>query len=321
MKLPGDRYIGVILAAGKGTRMAPFTSRYPKPILPVYNKPLLRHQIETMASLGIRQVIIVIGHLGFEVVKSIGNGNDLGVNITYIDQGDTLGIAHALGRLENHITKPFLLFLGDIFFVTDDLREMFQRFEQEDLQAVLVSKIGESPEVIRKNFTVIEGPEGLIKRVIEKPRHINTTIKGCGLYLFGLQIFDAIRRTPRTALRDEYEITDSIQILIDDGGRVKHMPLVKLDINLTTPEDLLSCNMSALAKYGQPSLVGANCQIATGTIFDQCVVGSNVVINKPYRFKRCIIFEGTVVGDFQEATFENMIFTPDNQPAPLTMAA
>ena len=81
------------------------------------------------------------------------------------------------------------------------------------------------------------------KKVIEKPGYLVHNIKGCGLYLFDLHIFDAIRRTPRTAMRDEYEITDSIQILIEDGFLVKQLTIVKEDVNLTVPDDLIKSNM------------------------------------------------------------------------------
>lgn len=310
MTAQGD-FVGVILAAGKGARMLPFTVQHPKPILPVANKPLLRYQIEMMASLGIRDIIIVIGHLGFEVVKSLGNGQDLGVNLKYVDQGETLGIAHALGRLEPLIHKPFLLFLGDIHFVTEDLSQIFHTFRNEELQGVLLTRIENSKEAIRKNYTILEGEDGLVRRVIEKPRYTQSLIKGCGLYLFDLPIFDAIRRTPRTAMRDEYEITDSIQILIDDGGRVKHLPLVKEDINLTTPADLVSLNVRSLQLAKKPWLVGEGSSLASGCVLEDTVIGNHVTIREPLHLKRCVVFDHSVIESSQQTKLENMIFTPE----------
>ena len=90
-------------------------------------------------------------------------------------------------------------------------------------------------DAVKKNFSVIMREDGDVKRVIEKPRHPPNMLKGCGLYLFDLPIFDAIRRTPRTAMRDEYEITDSIQILINDGYVTHHHPIAERDLNLTKP--------------------------------------------------------------------------------------
>ena len=207
--------------------MYPFSASLPKPLLPVCNKPLLAYHIEAMASLGIREVFIVIGHHGFEIVKALGAGDRDGVKIHYVDQEETIGIAHAVGKLEAYLDSPFLLFLGDIYFQTSELGRMLQTFGQGDVNAVLATKEESDPAAIRRNFAVIEGDDGFVRRVIEKPRHIVNTLKGCGLYLFDLHIFDAIRRTPRTAMRDEYEITDSIQILIDDGFKVKSLPVVE----------------------------------------------------------------------------------------------
>src|SRR5262245_35355956 len=112
-----SKYCGAILAGGRGSRMQPFSERYPKPLLPVCNKPLILHQIEIMRSVGIRQIVILIGHKGFELSKTLGDGSQFGVTIRYVEQGSALGIAHAVGRLEREINQPFLLFLGDIFFV------------------------------------------------------------------------------------------------------------------------------------------------------------------------------------------------------------
>ena len=243
-------FVGVILAAGKGTRMFPFTTRWPKPILPIMGKPLLQHQVEMMKSVGIQKVFIVIGYLGYEVVRALGNGSDFGVEIEYIEQTETLGIAHAVGRLEGRVQKPFLLCLGDIFFVSNRLQDMFDSFGKDYTRAVLASKIEEDPAMILRNFAIIVGDDGRVVRVIEKPRYIQNKLKGCGVYLFGLEIFDAIRRTPRTAMRDEYEITEAIQILINDGHRVVHSNIIEEDLNLTVPEDLLNINLLELKKNG-----------------------------------------------------------------------
>ena len=208
---------GVILAAGKGVRMFPFSEHYPKPILPVCNKPILAYQIEAMKKIGIDEVLVVVGHLGYKIVDALGNGSRYGVKIQYVDQGDTLGIAHAVYKLEDKINTPFLLFLGDIFFITQDLKTMISVFDPNEVSGVLATKIEEDPKAIARNFSVILDKKGYVKRLIEKPKHIQNNLKGCGIYLFGLDIFDSLRRTPRTAMRDEYEITDAIQIMVDDG--------------------------------------------------------------------------------------------------------
>ena len=288
-----DRLLGAILAAGKGSRMYPFSSRFPKPLLPVCNKPLLEYHIESMAAIGIREIYIVIGHCGFEIVKALGTGERHGVTLHYVDQEETKGIAHALGTLEPHVNAPFLLFLGDIFFETHDLGSMLDIFTQDDVNAVLATKEERDPAAIRRNFAVIEDEEGYVKRVIEKPRHITSTLKGCGLYLFDLHIFDAIRRTPRTALRDEYEITDSIQILIDDGFTVKSAPVVLEDKNLTFPPDLLELNLSVLRKSGRNVCMGKNVEMHNKASFEDSVIGDLVHIESGIAVCESLVMPGS----------------------------
>ena len=98
---------GVILAAGKGARMAPFSARFPKPLLPICNMTLIQHQLEIMRSLGIEDVVVLVGHKGFEISKQLGDGSSLGVRLTYVEQTRYLGIAHAIGSLEPYIAGPF----------------------------------------------------------------------------------------------------------------------------------------------------------------------------------------------------------------------
>ncbi len=300
---------GVILAAGRGTRIHPFSERYPKPILPIANKPLMAYQLELMASIGIKEVIVVIGYLGYEIVRHIGEGEKHGLNIKYIEQKDTLGIAHALGCLENEINTPFLLFLGDIFFEADDIGRMASAMEDDDLQCVIATKIEEDKEMIKRNFAVVFDEDNFVKRVIEKPRYTSNNHKGCGLYLFGLQIFDAIRRTPRTAMRDEYEITDSIQILINDGGRVRGLEVVREDTNLTFPQDLFNLNMAALRQKGLDNILGTETELHRDAKVNNCVIGDNVRISDNVVMQNCLVFEKVTVPSGNE--FINSIITPE----------
>ena len=305
-----SEFVGVILAAGRGTRMFPFTTRWPKPILPILGKPLLQHQIEMMKSVGIRQIFIVIGHLGYEVVRTLGNGSNLDVEIEYIEQTETLGIAHAVGRLEGKVQKPFLLCLGDIFFVSGKLQTMLDSFDRDQTRAVLASKIEERSEMIRRNFAIIPGADGSVLRVIEKPRYIQNKLKGCGIYLFGLEIFDSIRRTPRTAMRDEYEITESIQILINDGHRVVHADIIEEDLNLTVPEDLLYINLLELQRKGLSNYsADGGLKSAQMKELSRCVLGKSIQIESPVALQNCVVFDDVKIP--KDTSLSNAILTPD----------
>jgi dTDP-glucose pyrophosphorylase len=299
--------VGVILAAGKGTRIAPFSERYPKPVLPILGKPLIAHQVECLAGLGVRRVLIVIGHLGYEIVRALGDGSDFGVRIEYVDQGPTLGIAHALGKLEERIDRPFMLFLGDIVFIHQDLASMTAMLGADEVRGVLAVKEESSVAAIKRNFVVMEDDAGLVTRVIEKPQHPRTRLKGCGLYLFDPVFFDAVRRTPRTALRDEYEITDAIQIFLDDGYRVKAARVVEDDLNLSYPHDLLDINLKLL---GAREHLGRGVSLADGCRVERSVLMDGVTVQHPIAIRQCLVFPGvTITGT---ADMERRIVTTDH---------
>src|SRR5512144_1424059 len=142
-------YCGAILAAGRGTRMQPFSEQFPKPLLPVGNKPIIEHQIEIMKSVGINEIFVLIGHKGYEISKVLGNGARYDVSIRYVEQTNPLGIAHAVGRLGDDIDRPFLLMLGDIFFVPENLGSMFDRFEEQGGGAILGAKLEDDEQAVK----------------------------------------------------------------------------------------------------------------------------------------------------------------------------
>jgi glucose-1-phosphate thymidylyltransferase len=290
------RMVGVILAAGKGARMYPFSEKSPKPILPILNRPLLAHQIEVMRDCGISEVHIVVGHLGYQVASTFGDGSSYGVHINFLEQESTLGLAHAVGALEPRINVPFLLMLGDIYFhLKSPLRPLCDEVLDGKVNANLVSMYEPDPEMMRRNFVIQADSTGRVTKVIEKPRYVDSQLKGCGLYVFDPHIFDAIRRTPRTAMRDEYEITDSIQILINDGYVTHHHPIVERDLNLTKPADLLTINLIELARSGLDKLVDESATLPPGTQVEHSVIGKNVVITHPIKISISGILPGVTV--------------------------
>jgi NDP-sugar pyrophosphorylase family protein len=281
----------------------------PKPLLPVCNKPIIQYQLEDMAKIGVQDVIIVVGHLKEEIISYFGSGSSLGLRIRYVEQRETLGIAHAVAQLENEVDSPFILFLGDIFLVPKNLQPMERMFWERRAGAVLAVKREENPEYIRRNFAVILHASGTVTRVIEKPRYLTNNLKGCGVYIFDLAIFDAIRRTPRTAQRDEYEITNSIQILIDDGYPVYPAEVIDWDMNITFACDLLECNRNQLRRQGQAYLVGPHASIDPGATLQGSVLGAGVTVERPIVIKDSLIFPGVRIN--QEQNIERMLLAPD----------
>ena len=305
--MPDGKYLGVILAAGHGSRMGPFGEEVPKPVAPVCNKPLLVYQIEHLRALGVTDILVVIGHLGHRITAALGDGSAFGVRLRYVEQERRLGLAHAVGQLETLVDRPFLLFLGDIFFEMDRPERLLAEFEARGAAAALAVREETDVEAVRRNFSVRTDGDGRVLRVIEKPRFVESMLKGCGLYLFSLHIFDAIRRTPRTSLRDEYELTDSIQILVDLDLEVRAVPVVAWDMNLTYIGDLVACCRRRLAALGIPSLTGGGCRIAPGTELVETVLGDGVEIRRPARLERCVVMPGAVLDD--GAALSDMVVT------------
>ena len=172
----------------------------------------------------------------------------------------------------------------------------------------------DEPDVaaMRKNFSVEVGTDGYVSRVVEKPRSPTTRLKGCGIYLFGPEIFDAIRKTPRTALRDEYELTTSLQILIDDGLKIAAERVVDWDLNVTFPKDLLLGNLHWLMHSGKEcevhptarvspdarvvrSVVGAGAVIPAGAVVEDSVVLPDTLVSAEEPLRRAICSPETVI--------------------------
>lgn len=290
-KISHEGLTGVILAAGTGGRIRPLSLSVPKPLLPVCNKPIMQYQIEEMKKIGIKHIIIVIGHLKNKIEECFKDGKKLGVKISYVEQKQALGIAHAIGQLENYIQNPFLLWLGDIFFIPQNIGLLLKTFKEKRACGVLAVKKEDDYHLLKKNFAVITDKANRVKRVIEKPRYLHSNLKGCGIYLFDLNIFDAIRRTPRTAMRDEYEITNSIQILIEDGLALYPAEVIKWDMNITFAADLLSCNQFQLKKLKKNKVVGRNCRIHPRAVIKHSVIGNNVVVKFPVEVKNSVILD------------------------------
>ena len=302
------KLVGAILAAGKGSRLQPLSEAYPKPLLPICNKPIVGYQLDFMRELGITEVHMVVGTLGEMFERQFGDGSSYGVNINYLKQESQLGIAHAVMKLEQYISSPFMLFLGDIFIISNTLDDMIAKWKTNDCHAVLAVK-KDTPDNIKRNFSVDLEDSGRVTRVIEKPRYPANDLKGCGVYLFDVSIFDAIRRTPRTAMRDEYEITESIQIYIEDGHPVYVSHALEDDINITFPEDLIDCCIREMKHKGVDKVIGEDAFFRGEPEVKWSVIGDNAIIDGEGPIEECVIFPNTRVK--HKGHIKRMIITPE----------
>jgi len=135
---------------------------------------------------------------------------------------------------------------------------------------------------------------GRVTKVVEKPQGpLNSRLRGCGLYLFDPVALEAVAATPRSALRNEYEITDSIAIMVDSGGPVHCTSLIDWDANITFPADLLECNLRRMRALGLDAMVAEGATVHPGCDISGSVIGDGVVIEEPIRVSGSVVLAGT----------------------------
>jgi dTDP-glucose pyrophosphorylase len=242
--------------------MGTLGEQYPKALLPIGNEPVIVHQLRLLETLGVRGVWVIVGHRADDFVRAIGDGTAYGVRVEFIDQGPRLGSAHALGRARGRIRGPFILLLGDYYFVAAQPERMLQHLAAGS--SAIAVKREDDTRLVREACAVDLDPSGRVLAITEKPVAPSTDAKGCGFYALQPDFFDAVGRTPRTALRDEYELTVSLACYLDAGAPLYGEEIIARDANLTRPGDVLACNLDWLARVGRTSLVDDEAYVDEG---------------------------------------------------------
>ena len=211
----------VILAAGEGKRLRPITSSRPKPMIPLLGKPLLEHTILGLKNVGIDQFLLIVGYKK-EIIKEYFEkaSHQLKVKIEYITQEEYLGTAHAAGYAKDFIKdEDFLMMYGDLFIDPEIFRVILQKYRENNYEGLITLLKVDNPQ----DYGIIKlNSKDLFEKIIEKhlPKQNAGNIENEGIYIFKQSIFKAIERTQKS-IRNEYEFTDSMQILINEfGGKI-----------------------------------------------------------------------------------------------------
>ncbi|GAB4115833.1 MAG: glucose-1-phosphate thymidylyltransferase [Candidatus Caldatribacteriota bacterium] len=231
----------IILCAGKGTRLRPLTYTSAKHLIPIGNKPVLFYGIEAIKNCGIKDVGIIIGETGEDIKRETGSGRRWGINISYIEQKEALGLAHAVKVAKGFLKEEkFLMYLGDNL-LKNGIENYAQKFLKGDYHAFVLLTEVENP----RQFGVAEVKEGKVVRVIEKPKDPPSNLALTGIYFFDQNIHQAIDSIKPSA-RGELEITDAIQWMIEKGYKVGADVIKGWWKDTGKPGDILEANRLVL---------------------------------------------------------------------------
>jgi bifunctional UDP-N-acetylglucosamine pyrophosphorylase/glucosamine-1-phosphate N-acetyltransferase len=233
----------VILAAGKGERLKPFTETRPKHLLAVGGTPLLEWSIKALVEAGIYEVLIVTHYMENILQAYFGDGSNLGVSISYIRQNEMKGTADAFKMAKEFVgDDEFLGFYGDLFVKPDMFRNILETHRAGDIDMAVV-------EVKEPSLYGIVGLEGnFVNNIVEKPEIGDepSNLANAGIYIFSPGIFNHIDKT-FISTRNEYEITDSLRVMIDSGTNVRAVKIPEKDwLDIGLPWHLLEANERAL---------------------------------------------------------------------------
>ena len=189
----------------------------------------------------------------------------------------------------------------------DALGAAYRRARDDDaVRAIVLTGAGERAFSVGADLT--ESIPALAEDRFDISEWDGAHLKGVGLYLFDLQVFDAIRRTPRTAMRDEYEITDSIQVMIDDGHVVRSTDAVHDDLNVTYPEDLLWINLALARREHGGILVADSARVEAGAKIENTVIGARVDVPAGACVTNSLVFDDVRIAP--NAVIDSAIVTP-----------
>jgi glucose-1-phosphate thymidylyltransferase len=234
----------IVLCAGLGTRLRPLTFSTAKHLIPVANKPVLYYGIESLVAVGARRIGMIVSRESRGIIQNaVDDGQRWGAEVTYIEQPEPRGLAHAAQCAESFIgSESFVMYLGDNL-LPEGMTAAVERFQRTGADAVVMLKPVDDPS----SFGIAEVDGERITRLVEKPKQPRSDLAIVGGYVFGSQIFTSIQRI-KPSWRNEYEITDAIQDLIDRGLTVVPYIVTGWWKDAGNPADILEANRVMLGQ-------------------------------------------------------------------------
>ena len=289
---------GLILSGGKGTRLRPLTYTSAKQLVPVANKPVLFYGIEAIAEAGIRDIGIVVGDTQAEIRAAVGDGSRWGVKVQYIEQDAPRGLAHAVKISRDYIgDEPFVMYLGDNL-LNKGITQFVREFEAKKPAAQILLTRVPDPQM----FGVAQLDNGRVVRLVEKPKEPIGDLALVGVYMFGPEVFESVNRiTP--SFRNELEITDAIQDLIDRGLTVRPHIVDGWWKDTGKLEDMLEANRLILETIEQrvdgqlvDSQIEGRVVIEAGAVLERSTVRGPAVIGAGAHLVDAYIGPYTAIG-------------------------
>jgi len=277
---------GLILSGGKGTRLRPLTYTRAKQLVPVANKPVLFYGVEAIVAAGIRDIGVVVGDTREEIQNALGDGSRFGARITYIEQDAPRGLAHAVLISEKFLRgEPFVMYLGDNL-IADGITALVDDYRSIGCNSQILLARVPNPE----QFGVAELANGTVIRLTEKPREPKSNLALVGVYMFDDTIFEAVRAIKPSA-RQELEITDAIQWLVDHGKSVHPHIVSGWWKDTGKIEDMLEANRIILDTFTARGLENVD---------SGCRVEGKVVVEPGARLVHSTIRGPAIIGEGAE---------------------
>lgn len=282
----------IILCAGKGTRLRPLTHTSAKHLIPIANKSGLLYVIEAIRDCEIKDIGIVVGETGMDIQEEMGNGSKYGVDISYIEQKEALGLAHAVKVSRDFLGEDdFLMYLGDNL-LKNGIDVYRKKFKEENYNAFILLTEVDNPRA----FGVAEVKNGQVVRVVEKPKVPVSNLALIGVYFFDKNVHKAIDNIKPSG-RGELEITDAIQWLIDNGYKVGAEIVKGWWKDTGKPADILEANrliledierdiggakVDDLSEISGRVKIGMDAEIINSKILGPVIIGEKVKVIDSY---------------------------------------